>query len=133
MRCVANKSIVFCSTGKRTCIGQRLVQSCSFTLIASLLSNFDVSADLESVQTVPACVALPPDTFAVTLTPRHRHGEWYQQRTVGPNLSGPLSSTLTFIWRLPSGFGTDGVRTVQLFQKIGLKITICFLVVEKVT
>lgn len=77
LRCVriANKSIVFCSTGKRTCIGQRLVQSCSFTLIASLLSNFNVSADLESVHTVPACVALPPDTFAITLTPRHRHGE----------------------------------------------------------
>lgn len=121
---------MFCSTGKRTCIGQRLVQSCSFTLIASLLSNFNVSADLESVQTVPACVALPPDTFAITLSPRNWHGEW-QQRIDGPDLSGPLSSTLTIIWRLQSSFGTDGVRTVQLFQKIGLKLLFAFYLLKR--
>ncbi|XP_046385247.1 cytochrome P450 307a1-like [Ischnura elegans] len=56
-------------TGRRTCIGQRLVHSCSFVLLATLLQHFDVSAD-EAICRVPACVALPPDTFTLRLTPR---------------------------------------------------------------
>lgn len=58
------------STGKRTCIGQRLVQSFCFTLVTSILGKYDISADLDTVRTVPACVALPPDTFSVRFTPR---------------------------------------------------------------
>lgn len=59
------------STGKRTCIGQRLVQSCAFVLLASLLQTYDVSApDVAAIQTFPACVAVPPDSFALVFTPR---------------------------------------------------------------
>ncbi|KAG8301239.1 hypothetical protein J6590_057499 [Homalodisca vitripennis] len=61
------------STGKRTCIGHRLVQSFCFTLIASLLGRYHISADLSTVKTYPACVALPPDTFDIHFTARQRH------------------------------------------------------------
>jgi cytochrome P450 family 307 subfamily A len=59
------------STGKRTCIGQRLVQGISFILTASILQHFDVtSSDPSSIRTYPACVAIPLDTFSLTFTPR---------------------------------------------------------------
>lgn len=59
------------STGKRTCIGQRLVQSFCFTLIATLLGRYDVSTSKpEAVKTYTACVALPPDAFSLRFTPR---------------------------------------------------------------
>jgi cytochrome P450 family 307 subfamily A len=60
------------STGKRTCIGQRLAQGFAFILIASILQHYDVtSSNLASVRTYPSCVAVPMDTFALTFTPRN--------------------------------------------------------------
>nr|CAD7406546.1 unnamed protein product [Timema poppensis] len=59
------------STGKRMCIGQRLVQGFSFILLASIIQHFDVSADQNTeIRTYPACVAVPPDTFPLIFTPR---------------------------------------------------------------
>lgn len=57
------------STGKRTCIGQRLVQCFSFVLLTTLLQHYDITpaGDLSSR---PGCVAVPPDCFKLTLTPR---------------------------------------------------------------
>jgi len=59
------------STGKRTCIGQRLVQGYSFLLASTILQHFDVTADPLSIRTYPACVAVPLDTFSLTFTPRN--------------------------------------------------------------
>jgi cytochrome P450 family 307 subfamily A len=60
------------STGKRTCIGQRLAQGFTFILIASILQYYDVSSsNLASIRTYPACAAVPMDTFALTFTPRN--------------------------------------------------------------
>nr|AVL92854.1 CYP450 [Locusta migratoria] len=59
------------STGKRTCIGQRLVQGCSFVLLAALMQTHTVSAPPSGdMQTFPACVAVPPDTFPLVFSPR---------------------------------------------------------------
>lgn len=59
------------STGKRTCIGQRLVQSFAFVIIASILQRYNVwCSSPETVQTYAACVALPPDTFSLRFKTR---------------------------------------------------------------
>nr|AZR39408.1 cytochrome P450 [Agasicles hygrophila]UYD61984.1 cytochrome P450 307A2 [Agasicles hygrophila] len=57
------------STGKRTCIGQRLVQCFSFVIITTLLQRYDVKAG-GNLNIKPGCVAVPPDCFKVLLTPR---------------------------------------------------------------
>lgn len=60
------------STGKRTCIGQKLVQGFAFVLVTALLSKFYVtpaSTDLNQ-QLRPGSVAVPPDSFHLILTPR---------------------------------------------------------------
>lgn len=57
------------STGKRTCIGQRLVQCFSFILLATLLQNYNITP-AEDLNTQPGCVAVPPDCFKLFLTPR---------------------------------------------------------------
>ncbi|KAG8230502.1 hypothetical protein J437_LFUL010602, partial [Ladona fulva] len=66
-------------TGKRTCIGSRLVHAFGFLLLGSLVQRFDISpAAIEGesglpedcIRTVPACVALPPDTFPLVFRPR---------------------------------------------------------------
>ncbi|KAJ1525879.1 hypothetical protein ONE63_009071 [Megalurothrips usitatus] len=63
------------STGKRTCIGQRLVHSVSFVLLASLLQHYDIGVDPKHpVVTYTASVALPPDTFPLVFTPRAKQG-----------------------------------------------------------
>ncbi|KAL1130137.1 hypothetical protein AAG570_013075 [Ranatra chinensis] len=60
------------STGKRTCIGQRLVQGFSFLIVGSILQKYDISShNPEEVKTFEACVALPPDTFKIVLTERN--------------------------------------------------------------
>ncbi len=59
------------STGKRACMGYRLVQHVSFVALATLLQYFDVSsADPSSIHLPKACVAVHPDAFHVILTPR---------------------------------------------------------------
>lgn len=59
------------STGKRTCIGQRLVQGFTFIMLASLLQQYDIgSSDLSKVVTKPGCMAVPPDCFSLCFTPR---------------------------------------------------------------
>ena len=61
------------STGKRTCIGQRLVQGLTFILITTILSHFQVrsSGDLKSYL-LPGVVALPPETFHLVLKSRKK-------------------------------------------------------------
>ncbi|KAJ9597612.1 hypothetical protein L9F63_011518, partial [Diploptera punctata] len=60
------------STGKRTCIGQRLVQGFAFILLASILQHYDVTTtNPDCIRTYPACVAIPADTFPLTFIPRH--------------------------------------------------------------
>lgn len=58
------------STGKRTCIGQRLVQCFSFIMLASLLQYYNISTN-ETPKVHPGCVAVPPDSFKVVLTLRN--------------------------------------------------------------
>jgi cytochrome P450 family 307 subfamily A len=59
------------SVGKRTCIGQNLVRCFSFLMLTNILENFDVSSDNpDSIKMYPACVAVPPETFSLKLTPR---------------------------------------------------------------
>lgn len=59
------------SIGKRTCIGQNLVRSFGFIMIANILQSYNVSCKSpEDIKTYPACVALPADTYPLTLTPR---------------------------------------------------------------
>ncbi|XP_044256374.1 cytochrome P450 307a1-like [Tribolium madens] len=58
------------STGKRTCIGQRLVKCFSFMVLATLLQYYDVSTNEKRVKVQPGCVAVPPDCFKLVLTPR---------------------------------------------------------------
>lgn len=59
------------STGKRTCIGQKLVQGLTFILVTTILSHYDVFAvdDIKS-RLQPGLVALPPETFHLMLKPR---------------------------------------------------------------
>lgn len=59
------------SIGKRTCIGQNLVKGFGFTLLANIMQKYHVSCDdLTKIKTYPACIAVPPDTFSLILTPR---------------------------------------------------------------
>lgn len=59
------------SVGKRTCIGQNLVRSFGFLLIANILQSYDVSCrSPEDIKLYKACLALPSDTFPLTLSPR---------------------------------------------------------------
>lgn len=59
------------SIGKRTCIGQNLVKGFGFIMLANIMHKYDVSCrNLSKIKTYPACVAVPPDTFSLTLTPR---------------------------------------------------------------
>uniref|UniRef100_A0A1A9WV93 Cytochrome P450 n=1 Tax=Glossina brevipalpis TaxID=37001 RepID=A0A1A9WV93_9MUSC len=48
------------SIGRRTCIGQNLLRSFAFILLANILQHYQVhSKDLSAIKTKPACVALP--------------------------------------------------------------------------
>ena len=59
------------STGKRACMGYRLVQHVSFVALATLLQSFDVSSlNADLIQLPKACVAVHPDAFHVVLTPK---------------------------------------------------------------
>lgn len=60
------------STGKRTCIGQRLVQCFSFIILASILQEYDVKAYGE-LNLKPGTMAVPPDCFKLLLTPREKN------------------------------------------------------------
>ncbi|GJQ67983.1 CYP307A1 [Trypoxylus dichotomus] len=57
------------STGKRTCIGQRLVQCYTFIILANLIQHFDIKR-AGNLKVQPGCVAVPPDCFRLMLTPR---------------------------------------------------------------
>ncbi len=59
------------SVGKRTCIGQNLVRGFSFLILANILQQYDVSSsDLNAIKMYTACVALPPQTYPLKITPR---------------------------------------------------------------
>ncbi|XP_043267762.1 cytochrome P450 307a1-like [Venturia canescens] len=62
------------STGKRTCIGQRLVQGFAFIIVTALVSRYDVLpvTDNLKLHLLPGCVAVPPDPFHLKLQPRKR-------------------------------------------------------------
>lgn len=54
------------STGKRTCVGQKLVQGFAFAIVTNLLASYSVSARTESEvrrNLIPSCVAVHPDGF----------------------------------------------------------------------
>ncbi|KAF5294751.1 hypothetical protein FQA39_LY00235 [Lamprigera yunnana] len=57
------------STGKRTCIGQRLVQCFSFLIISTLLQHYDISTT-DNCELKPSCMAVPPECFRLVFTPR---------------------------------------------------------------
>nr|UYL69087.1 cytochrome P450 307a1 [Colaphellus bowringi] len=57
------------STGKRTCIGQRLVQCFSLVVIANLLQKYDITGSPD-VELPRGTMAVPPDCFKLILTPR---------------------------------------------------------------
>ena len=68
MRVVKPAHFIPFSTGKRTCIGQRLVQGGCFAILASVIQNFEVEESLTRPLVPPtACVALPPAPLAFTL------------------------------------------------------------------
>lgn len=59
------------SIGKRTCIGQNLVRGFSFIMLANIMQKYNVtSSQPDKIKTFKACVAVPPDTFSLALTPR---------------------------------------------------------------
>jgi cytochrome P450 family 307 subfamily A len=61
------------SIGKRTCIGQNLVRGFSFVMLANILQKYDVcSNDVNQIKMVPACVAVPPDTYPITFSNRKK-------------------------------------------------------------
>lgn len=61
------------STGKRTCVGQKLVQGFAFVIVTSLLTRYDIYPidDNLKQELRPACVAVPPDTFNLQFKPRN--------------------------------------------------------------
>lgn len=61
------------SIGKRTCIGQNLVRGFSFIMLANIIQKYDVScSDLNLIKSNPACVAVPPETYPLSLTLRDK-------------------------------------------------------------
>lgn len=61
------------SIGKRTCVGQNLVRGFSFMMIANILQQYDVSiSDKSLIKMHPGCVAVPVETFPLSLTPRRQ-------------------------------------------------------------
>lgn len=61
------------SVGKRTCIGQNLVKGFSFVMVANLLQQYDVKiSDKSLIKIYPGCVAVPNETFPLSLTPRRQ-------------------------------------------------------------
>lgn len=59
------------SIGKRTCIGQNLVRGFSFIIIANLLQRYNVDiSDKSLIKMYSGCVAVPMETYPISLTPR---------------------------------------------------------------
>lgn len=59
------------SIGKRTCIGQNLVKGFSFIMLANIMQSYDVSiSDPKLIKMYPVCLAVPADTFPLSLTLR---------------------------------------------------------------
>ncbi|XP_077302978.1 spook isoform X2 [Arctopsyche grandis] len=61
------------SIGKRTCLGRNLLMDYSFVICTTIMQNFNVSCKHpENIKMYTACVALPPQTYGLTITPRKR-------------------------------------------------------------
>lgn len=61
------------SIGKRTCIGQNLVRGFSFIMVANILQQYDVSiSDKSLIKMYPGCVAVPTETYPLSLTLRRQ-------------------------------------------------------------
>lgn len=59
------------SIGKRTCIGQNLVKGFSFIMLANIMQSYDVTiSNPKLIKMYPACVAVPAETFPLSLTRR---------------------------------------------------------------
>lgn len=59
------------SIGKRTCIGQNLVKSFSFIMVANILQSYNVSiSDKKLIKMYTGCVAVPTETYPLSLTRR---------------------------------------------------------------
>lgn len=59
------------SIGKRTCIGQNLVKSFSFIMVANILQQYNVSiSDKKLIKMYTGCVAVPTETYPLSLTRR---------------------------------------------------------------
>jgi len=59
------------SIGKRTCIGQNLVRTFGFILLANILMRYNIkSHDPSTIKINPASLALPADCFSLLLSPR---------------------------------------------------------------
>lgn len=59
------------SIGKRTCIGQNLVKSFGFIMVANILQQYNVSvSDKSLIKMYTGCVAVPTETYPLALTPR---------------------------------------------------------------
>ena len=59
------------SMGKRSCIGYKMVQHVSFSIVSNLMANFDFSEPSMSPEAIPlGMLALPPDqSFEFNLKP----------------------------------------------------------------
>ena len=58
------------SMGKRACMGYKMVQHVSFSIVSNLMANFDLSEPSTSPQTISlGMLALPPEPFEFILKP----------------------------------------------------------------
>ena len=56
------------SMGKRACMGYKMVQHVSFSIVSNLMANFDLSEPSTSPQTISlGMLALPPEPFEFIL------------------------------------------------------------------
>ena len=58
------------SMGKRACMGYKMVQHVSFSIVSNLMANFDLSEPSTSPETISlGMLALPPEPFEFILKP----------------------------------------------------------------
>jgi cytochrome P450 family 307 subfamily A len=63
------------STGRRACMGHKIVQNVTFLLTAKLFAEFDIKrpdGDDRIDHMQPACLAVPPKAFSLVFAPRIR-------------------------------------------------------------
>lgn len=64
------------SMGKRACMGYKMVQHVSFSIVSNLMANFDLSEPSTSPETISlGMLALPPEPFEFILKERQPETE----------------------------------------------------------